>query len=364
MPIYTKEKDNQIYKLSHFIQSIRSLCDLGFLAEYRHLSDDALMLEILCMRLDWDLDNPETLFLERSYREILELDTQRILCCYSIAEWKTRLNWEEALNEEILLDYDWEEISDEDLEDRQKHSFHTLLKSLGKLSKISRGKFVPKNIIKVDTNCIKFDLEGHDRHLTLNALPYEPAILAGQVNPIILDTGYQFEIFSAEPYGLELYVILLSEQEKQDLANRTKILFDDVSIFPSLPISSGFLYGEPPPDYSFEIVLDTLGQLSRISRGQFIPQNIVEIDKNLIQFDLNGKSCCLVTAGPPDDPWILAGQLNPIIADTGYQFESCSDDYPDEFIILLSEKEKKKIIQNRGLTFWNCWQHYKWWRQD
>ncbi|MDB9516484.1 hypothetical protein PN466_05885 [Roseofilum reptotaenium CS-1145] len=119
-----------------------------------------------------------------------------------------------------------------------------------------------------------------------------------------------------------------------------------------------FLYGLEPPDYSFEILLETLADLSRISRGKFRPQNIVEIDKEIIQFNLNSKICSLVIEDAPDNPLTLAGQINPIIAETGYQFESYSNCRSNLLILLISEQEKQKIIPINGWEFENCWEHY------
>ena len=400
LPIYRGDYAGEVkYKKSHFLQTARTLCDLGFFAKYRHLSDDALMLEISCLIIDSD-GYPEALFLEGNYREMLEVDTERILCCPSLEDWKEtrweeirkqdRLlddegdedyeddelldeDWEKILEENMLLDEDCEEILEENTfldkncNKRPEYSFDTLLDSLGKLSKIARGKFVPENVVEVDNNCIQFDLEGKNHSLTLNGLPYEPSVLAVQINPIISEIGYQFELLSGydvdckyerdERY--DLYIILLSEKEKQNLANKIDDICDHFWLLPRLDIWYDMLDGEESPDYSFEILLDTLVNLSRISRGKFIFQNIVEIEKNLIQFNLNQKTCSLAIKGPPDDPWILAGQINPMIADTGYQFESCSDGYPDEFIVFLSEDEKQKIIEQKGLVFQNCWEHYE-----
>ncbi|OJJ22261.1 hypothetical protein BI308_19785 [Roseofilum reptotaenium AO1-A] len=358
LPIYKGDDAGEVeYKKSHFLQTARTLCDLGFFAKHHHLSDDALILEIIGLSIDCDR-SPETLFLEGNYWEMLEVDTERILCCPSLEEWK-KIRRQKTGKQDTLLD--------KNSNKRPEHTFDTLLDSLGKLSKISRGKFVPENIVELDPNCIEFDLEGKIHNLTLNGLPYEPSSLAVQINPIISEIGYQFELLSGydvdckyerdERY--DLYIILLSEKEKQNLANKIDDICDHFWLLPRLDIWYDMLDGEEPPDYSFEILLDTLVNLSRISRGKFIFQNIVEIEKNLIQFNLNQKTCSLAIKGPPDDPWILAGQINPMIADTGYQFESCSDGYPDEFMVFLSEDEKQKIIDKKGLTLENCWEHYQ-----
>ena len=293
LPIYVPEKVK--YQKSYFLQKARTLCDLGFFAEHCHLSDDALILEIVCLSIDCD-GCPERLFLEGNYLEMLEVDTERILCCSSLEDWKRTLDRKETLEDDLdvlsllcdddeddllldedceeilekdtLLDEDCEEILEEDTlpnEDCQKtpeYSFDTLLESLGKLSKISRAKFVPENIVEVDNNCIRFDLEGKTHNLMLNGLPYEPSVLALQINSIISETGYQFEVFDRDSderrYCRDVYVILLSEKEKQNLANKTGDIFDYFWMFPTLYISLEMLYGDPGPDYSFEILSETL----------------------------------------------------------------------------------------------------------
>ncbi|MDJ1184743.1 hypothetical protein [Roseofilum casamattae] len=413
LPIYTEEKVEKIgYKISYFLETARTLCDLGFFAKYRHLSDDALMLEIICMSVDCDagdrdLDYPDTLFLEGSYRQILELDTERILGCLSFEDWKEILYWnnkpepdleilniddfddEDILDDDTYWDEDYEETLEENAlieEDSQKppeeetlcdrpkqksleYRFDTLLESLGKLSKISRGKFIPENIVEVENNCIQFDLEGKTHCLALNDLPYEPSILAIQINPIISEIGYQFELLSGRDIkcrydGYEVYVTLLSEEEREKLAQDTDGLFDDLLMFPHQYLEFDAFYGDGGLSYNFERLLGTLVDLFRLFRGKFILQNIVEIDKRLIQIELNGKLGSLRTWGSEDDLFILAAQINPMILDTGYQFEFCYYDwgeYNDAFLILLSEQEKQKLKDKYKWDFHNCFETFSGW---
>ena len=154
LPIYTEDKPEEIdYKLGYFLEAARTLCDLGFFAEYCHLSDDALMLEIICMNVDCDRDNMAGLFVEGNYRAMLEADTKRVLCCPQF-----------ELNQKIC-----------------------------------------------GIGIIDF---GDD-----------PWILSGQLNPIIADTGYQFEFCY---YECNLgFLILLSEQEKQKLIDRQNLILEN-----------------------------------------------------------------------------------------------------------------------------------------
>ena len=415
---YRKNKKKKAYQVSHFIQTARTLCDLGFLAKYRHLSDDSLMLEILCMRVDeapepcylWEIDGLDSLFLEKSYLEILELDTERILCCPWIQDWRDELYANEAgeydpileLDADSFFDEDEEEmlgedtfLDDEDCEevveesrsidedcqqameeivlcdrDRKKpveYRFNTLLYSLEKLSHISRSKFMPENIVELEHNYIQFDLEGKIHHLRLNEFPYEASLVALQINRIIAEYGYQFELFRIDDingnyqlaHSYDIYIILLSEEEKEKLSNRINGIFNEPCIFPRHYMSLDVLYGTAPPEYHFNILLEVLGDLSKISRGQFIPQNIVEMEKESIQFNLNNRVCSIFLSPFPCDLFILAGQINPMIAETGYQFEAYYyEATTDFFICLLSESEKKFLKDKKRLKFFNCWQHY------
>ncbi|MEM9539159.1 MAG: hypothetical protein AAGA60_06560 [Cyanobacteria bacterium P01_E01_bin.42] len=426
---YEAEKEKYRKRKSHFLQTARTLCDLGFFPKYRHLSDDALMLEIVCLSIDCD-ECPDRLFLEGKYQEMLEVDTERVLGCLPLYNWKNTLHYDncesesdpdledlmridneddeddllldeddkERLEQDILLDKDCQEIlgkdtlsngdceqpetleestsvdedyakkteeqrsSDRKCYKRLEYRFETLLDSLGKLSRISRGKFVPENIVEIDNNCIQFDLEGKTHSLVLNELPYEPSVLAVQINPIIYKTGYQFELLSGRDISWEydrderydLYIILLSEEEKQQLAEDKNSLFNTFLMFPHWRISFDIFYGDAGSDYSFKCLLSTLVKLSRIARGKFIFQDIIEIKKELIQFNLNRKTCRIQIDCYPDDILAISGKINPRIADTGYQFELFPSDASDRFVILVSEEEKHKLMEKTGWEFENC----------
>ncbi|NEQ37674.1 MAG: hypothetical protein F6K40_15940 [Okeania sp. SIO3I5] len=115
------------------------------------------------------------------------------------------------------------------------------------------------------------------------------------------------------------------------------------------------LYGDDWPPYKFEDFVKLLEELSKISRGNFIPNEIVESGEEQISFKLKYCNfvpvyCSFVPNGPPDDPFILAGDINPTLLGTGYQFEylDCGDPI---LLMLLSEDEKRKLIQDRGWKF-------------
>lgn len=109
-----------------------------------------------------------------------------------------------------------------------------------------------------------------------------------------------------------------------------------------LSAATDILYGEEPPEYTFEVFVETLQRLSSISRGAFVPQNIREASPETIEFTLNGRSFSFIPEGPPDDPLILTSQLNPMIADTGYQFKQW-DLSPDVFILAMTTEEVERL---------------------
>ena len=115
-------------------------------------------------------------------------------------------------------------------------------------------------------------------------------------------------------------------------------------------IEPQLFYGEPPPEYSFSVVMKTLGALSKISRGKFLPQNIVNLGEYCLEFTLNDKLHRLNPEDPIDEPLVLAGQINPLISHTGYQFEIC-DAPPHLYLVLLSKEEKQKLMDDKKWAF-------------
>ena len=57
---------------------------------------------------------------------------------------------------------------------------------------------------------------------------------------------------------------------------------------------------------------------------------------------MNGEKRTLTPEGPPDDPLILASQINPMILTTGYQFKQQAM-FPDVFVYAMTEKEIESI---------------------
>ncbi|NER07080.1 MAG: hypothetical protein F6K17_33100 [Okeania sp. SIO3C4] len=65
---------------------------------------------------------------------------------------------------------------------------------------------------------------------------------------------------------------------------------------------------------------------------------------------MNSKPYRLTPQDPLDEPFVLAAQINPTIANTGYQFEVC-DLPPNLYLVLLSQAEKQKLIHDKSWVF-------------
>ncbi len=117
-----------------------------------------------------------------------------------------------------------------------------------------------------------------------------------------------------------------------------------------LQVSLDALYGDDPGKYSFNVAFDILQTWANISRGAFQPVDIRDVDNNLVEFALNGT---LHTLDPWEDPGKLAPQINPLIAQTGYQFEVWNQ-HPDCIVAVLSSEEKQRLQSERK------WAFYQW----
>ncbi|MBP0029166.1 hypothetical protein [Roseofilum sp. Guam] len=191
LEVDTEDKTEKKYHKKYFIQTVEQLFDISFFAEYRYLSDDALMLEILCLSMD-DGRQPKRLFLEASYGEMIRLDSTRVIY--------------RALD--VLYG-----------DSGPNYTFENLLHTLGDLSRISRSKFIPQNIIEIEKRVIQFNLYGKLYTLEFKGEVDDPFMIAVQINSIIVGTGYQFEFYCPEYYN-ELAIITLSEEEKKKMIKK------------------------------------------------------------------------------------------------------------------------------------------------
>jgi hypothetical protein len=114
-----------------------------------------------------------------------------------------------------------------------------------------------------------------------------------------------------------------------------------------LEVSLDALYGDDLGAYSFENAVRTLQKWANISRGTFQPVNIRDIDKHLVEFTLDGSQH---TVDPWEDPYELSPQINPLIAQTGYQFEIW-DLSPDCLVAVLTSEEKQRFQSGRDWNF-------------
>lgn len=114
-----------------------------------------------------------------------------------------------------------------------------------------------------------------------------------------------------------------------------------------LEVSLDALYGDDPGTYSFENALRTLQKWANISRGAFQPINIGDVGEHLVEFTLAGSQH---TVNPWEDPYELAPQINPLIAQTGYQLEIW-DLYPNCLVAVLTSEEKQRFQSERDWNF-------------
>lgn len=117
-----------------------------------------------------------------------------------------------------------------------------------------------------------------------------------------------------------------------------------------ISVATEGLLGEKWPEYNFSDFEQRLRELSVISRGKFMPQDITKTEEKSIAFRLYNKQYELVPNGPSDDHLILAEDINPIISPTGYQFVQLDLD-PTVFLMLLSDVEKQKLVNDKGFDF-------------
>jgi hypothetical protein len=94
----------------------------------------------------------------------------------------------------------------------------TLIKVLQKLSRISRGMFVPENLSINSLGLPVFKLNGVQCQIELNQSlqlqNIDPWGIAQVVNPLLGQTSYQFELWDLSPDGL---LVLLKTEEKTRL---------------------------------------------------------------------------------------------------------------------------------------------------
>lgn len=114
-----------------------------------------------------------------------------------------------------------------------------------------------------------------------------------------------------------------------------------------LRVSIDAIRGDDPGEYSFEFAVATLQAWANISRGTFQPIDIRDVGEYLVEFTLNGSR---YTLNPWEDPYQLAPKINPMIAQTGYQFELW-DLYPDCLITVLTGEEKQRLQTEKNWFF-------------
>ena len=150
-----------------------------FFEQYSHLSDEQLADELESLRREDECAG---------------------------GQFRQRGDWE-------VIQYDHKRILTEDLDclygdDPGSYSFHHAVATIQKWASISRGIFQPVAIKDVGSYLIEFTFNGKQHTVD----PWEdPCKLAPQLNSLIVQTNYQFEIWNLYPTYL---VTALTSDEK------------------------------------------------------------------------------------------------------------------------------------------------------
>ncbi|MEA5549704.1 hypothetical protein VB713_01700 [Anabaena cylindrica UHCC 0172] len=161
------------------------------------------------------------------------------------------------------------------------------------------------------------------------------------------DFGFFEEYIGLSDDELADEIIRLRQAETRTDISKLFIPGWDVLLVPLdkkrvLRAAADILYAEYPNPYNFDSLVETIQKLSAISRGAFLPQNIQEVSPGTISFILNGDQYSLIPDGAPNDPLILASQINPMILKTGYQFKQHNAS-PDIFLYVMTSEEVKRL---------------------
>ena len=98
-------------------------------------------------------------------------------------------------------------------------------------------------------------------------------------------------------------------------------------------------------------------ELKNISRNVFLPERITEMWQTRsgpiqVDFTLDGQNCQILLEY--NDDWIdlnLITQINRLIYDTGFQFETCLTEDQTLFLVVLTSQEKERLQQERAIRF-------------
>ena len=208
-----------MYTRDWLISRTRFYQDLNFFEEYKDLSDEELADQMIWLGQARTGDKISTLFYEGFDFFILCLDTNRVLQIGT--DW---LYGSGSLPPE--------------------YNFECFLGTIQRLSRISRGAFVPQNIKEVCqgrvevilkdryteegfpdhyniqkfySGTIEFVLNDENYSLTPKGAPDDPLSLARQINPIILKSGYQFAVDGSGCPDVLIFAMTTGEYEQWKL---------------------------------------------------------------------------------------------------------------------------------------------------
>jgi hypothetical protein len=105
------------------------------------------------------------------------------------------------------------------------------------------------------------------------------------------------------------------------------------------------------------VYLIKLNEWKNISRNAFLPERITETWQTRsgpiqIEFTLNGQN--IQISLEYNDDWIdlnLITQINRLIYNTGFLFETCLTEDQSLFLVVLTSQEKERLVRERGIHF-------------
>jgi hypothetical protein len=206
-----------MYTRDWLINRTRFYQSLNFFAKYRDLSDEELADRMIWLAQARTGGEISTLFWEGHDFFILCLDANRVLGVATDGLYGSQPS---------------------------QYNFECFLGTIQRLSKISRGAFVPQDIKEVCSGrmevilkdryteeglpdhyyiqkfysgTIEFVLNDENYSLTPEGSPDDPLILIKQINPIILKTGYQYTVDGSGGPDVLIFAMTAEENEQWKL---------------------------------------------------------------------------------------------------------------------------------------------------
>ncbi|MBW4419379.1 MAG: hypothetical protein KME13_09135 [Myxacorys californica WJT36-NPBG1] len=179
-----------MYTREWLVTRTRFYQSFGFFADYADLSDEELADQIIRLRQVETEREIAKLFHEGHDWLLLKLDAKRVLSTAT----------------DILY-----------AEEPPDYNFDTFVETIQQLGSISRGAFIPQNIREAEPSVIEFVLNGQSFSFVPEGPPDDPLILVSQINPMIVETGYQFKQWDLSP---DVFIFAMTVEEVERLGWR------------------------------------------------------------------------------------------------------------------------------------------------